>query len=80
MLSREQIQIKTPQQVRLMRRAGLVVADIHAALRKAVRAGITTAELDAVSAGVIEAVGRGEARAELTMVAISPMTSARTRM
>ncbi|OLO80928.1 type I methionyl aminopeptidase [Actinomyces naeslundii] len=56
-LSREQIQIKTPQQVRLMRRAGLVVADIHAALREAVRAGITTAELDAVSAGVIEAAG-----------------------
>ena len=55
MLSREQIQIKTPEQVRLMRRAGLVVADIHAALREAVRAGITTAELDAVSAGVIEA-------------------------
>ena len=48
MLSREQIQIKTPQQIRLMRRAGLVVADIHAALREAVRAGITTAELDAV--------------------------------
>ena len=55
MLSREQIQIKTPEQVRLMRRAGLVVADIHAALREAVRAGITTAELDAVSAGVIKA-------------------------
>ena len=57
MLSREQIQIKTPEQVRLMRRAGLVVADIHAALREAVRAGITTGELDAVSAGVIEAAG-----------------------
>ena len=57
MLSREQIQIKMPEQVRLMRRAGLVVADIHAALRKAVRAGVTTAELDAVSAGVIEAAG-----------------------
>ena len=57
MLSREQIQIKTPEQVRLMRRAGLVVADIHTALREAVRAGITTAELDAVSAGVIEAAG-----------------------
>jgi len=56
-LSREQIQIKTPEQVRLMRRAGLVVAGIHAALREAVRAGITTAELDAVSAGVIKAAG-----------------------
>ena len=59
MLSREQIQIKTPEQIRLMRRAGLVVADIHAALREAVRPGTTTAELDAVSAAAIE---RGGAR------------------
>ena len=50
MLGREQIEIKTPAQVRRMRTAGLVVADIHQALRQAVRAGITTAELDAVSA------------------------------
>lgn len=54
---REQIEIKTPAQVRHMRRAGLVVAQIHAALRQAVRPGITTAELDAVSAGVIERAG-----------------------
>ncbi|CAM2779927.1 type I methionyl aminopeptidase [Actinomyces slackii] len=59
MLGRESIEIKTPEQVRLMRRAGLVVADIHAALRRAVRPGITTGELDAVSAGVIEAAGAG---------------------
>lgn len=57
MLNRERIEIKTPDQVRRMRRAGLVVADIHAALREAVRPGITTAELDAVSAGVIERAG-----------------------
>lgn len=56
---REHIQIKTPDQIRQMRQAGLVVADIHAALREAVRPGITTAELDAVSAGVIEAAGAG---------------------
>ncbi|AMD88491.1 methionine aminopeptidase [Actinomyces radicidentis] len=42
-----------------MREAGLVVADIHAALREAVRPGTTTAELDAVSAAAIE---RGGAR------------------
>lgn len=57
MLTREHIQIKTPEQVRLMRRAGLVVADIHAALREAVRPGVTTGELDAVSARVIERAG-----------------------
>ena len=57
MLGREQIEIKTPAQVRRMRTAGLVVADIHQALRQAVRAGITTAELDAVSARTIERAG-----------------------
>ena len=57
MLGREQIEIKTPAQVRRMRTAGLVVADIHRALRQAVRAGITTAELDAVSARTIERAG-----------------------
>ncbi|MDU0347773.1 type I methionyl aminopeptidase [Actinomyces sp. MRS3W] len=57
MLSRETIQLKTPEQVRHMRRAGLVVADIHAALREAVRPGVTTAELDAVSADVIARAG-----------------------
>lgn len=59
MLSREHIQIKTRDQVLRMREAGLVVADIHAALREAVRPGVTTAELDAVSAAAIE---RGGAR------------------
>lgn len=57
MLSRDQIQIKTPDQVRHMRRAGLVVADVHAALREAVRPGVTTAELDAVCASVIASAG-----------------------
>lgn len=43
--------------LRHMRRAGLVVADIHDALRAAVAPGRTTGELDAVSADVIEAAG-----------------------
>ncbi|WP_172120399.1 type I methionyl aminopeptidase [Actinomyces faecalis] len=59
MLGREQIEIKTPEQVRHMRRAGLVVADIHSALREAVRPGVTTAQLDRVSAEVIESAGAG---------------------
>lgn len=57
MLGREQIQIKTPEQVRRMRQAGLVVAEVHKALREAVAAGVTTAELDAVSARTIAAAG-----------------------
>lgn len=51
------IQLKTREQVHHMRRAGLVVADIHAALRDAVRPGITTAELDDVSARTIASHG-----------------------
>lgn len=47
------IQLKTREQVRHMRRAGLVVADIHRALREAAVPGVTTRELDGVSARVI---------------------------
>ncbi len=57
MLGREHIQVKTPDQVRKMRQAGLVVADIHKALREAAAPGVTTAELDAVSARVISQAG-----------------------
>ncbi|HEV6952234.1 MAG TPA: type I methionyl aminopeptidase [Promicromonospora sp.] len=54
---RERIEYKTPEQVRLMRRAGLVVADTLAAVRAAARPGLTTAELDAVAARSIEEAG-----------------------
>ncbi|GAA4287097.1 type I methionyl aminopeptidase [Georgenia daeguensis] len=57
MFGREKIEYKTPDQVRTMRRAGLVVADIHAALREAVAPGMTTADLDAVSADVLSRAG-----------------------
>lgn len=40
-----------------MRRADLVVADIHKALREAAKPGVTTDELDTVSALVIERAG-----------------------
>ena len=47
---REQmIQYKTPEQVGLMRAAGLVVGRTLQVLREAVRPGITTAELDALA-------------------------------
>ena len=54
---RERIEYKTPDQVRVMRRAGLVVADIHAALREAAAPGVSTAELDDVARGVLERAG-----------------------
>ncbi len=54
---RERIEYKTPDQIRRMRRAGLVVADIHAALRAAVAPGVTTAELDEVAREVLDRAG-----------------------
>ncbi|MEE6273829.1 type I methionyl aminopeptidase [Georgenia sp. MJ206] len=57
MFGRERIEYKSTEQIRAMRRAGLVVADIHAALRSAVAPGMTTAELDDVAAGVLADAG-----------------------
>ena len=59
MFSRKRIELKTPDQVRHMRRAGLVVSDIHAALRETVRPGVTTGELDAVCVSVNDEVVHG---------------------
>jgi methionyl aminopeptidase len=42
----QRIEVKTPEQVRAMRAAGLVVARTLALLRDAVRPGVSTAELD----------------------------------
>ncbi|MHB9438287.1 M24 family metallopeptidase, partial [Schaalia turicensis] len=53
----QRIELKTRDQIRWMREAGLIVADIHASLRQAVRAGVTTAELDEVSADAIRRGG-----------------------
>ncbi|MFC7877487.1 type I methionyl aminopeptidase [Isoptericola sp. NPDC057391] len=55
--SRERIELKTPDQVRVMRRAGLVVASALDAVRAAARPGMTTADLDAVAARVIAEAG-----------------------
>jgi methionyl aminopeptidase len=54
---RERIELKTPDQVLLMRRAGLVVADALAAARAAAAPGATTADVDAVAAAVIADAG-----------------------
>ncbi|HLS61797.1 MAG TPA: type I methionyl aminopeptidase [Ruania sp.] len=51
------IEYKTPDQIRRMRTAGLVVADIHDAVRAAIAPGVTTGELDQVAAQVLQAAG-----------------------
>ncbi|WP_166845671.1 type I methionyl aminopeptidase [Isoptericola sp. BMS4] len=55
--SRERVELKTPDQVRVMRRAGLVVARALHAVRAAAVPGMTTADLDSVAAGVIAEAG-----------------------
>jgi methionine aminopeptidase type I len=51
------IQIKTPQELELMRGAGLVVAGAIAAVRAAIRPGVTTGELDAIAEDHIRSAG-----------------------
>lgn len=51
------IQLKTPEQISLMRSAGLVVAEALAATRETVKPGVSTADLDAVAEEVIRAAG-----------------------
>lgn len=57
MFGRDRIELKTPEQMLLMRRAGLVVADALAAARAAAVPGATTADLDEVAAKVIADAG-----------------------
>jgi len=51
------IQLKTPEQIGLMRAAGLVVARTLSTLSAAVRPGISTAELDAIAEEQIRGAG-----------------------
>lgn len=51
------IEYKTPEQILAMRKAALVVADIHEAIRQAVRPGVTTADMDSVALSVLDAAG-----------------------
>jgi methionyl aminopeptidase len=57
MKSRSGIQIKTPEQILAMRRAGLVVARTLGMLREAVRPGISTADLDEMAEREIRSAG-----------------------
>lgn len=51
------IEVKNPEQLALMRRAGLVVADTLSALRAAVVPGVTTGDLDALAREQIASAG-----------------------
>ena len=51
------VEIKTPDQIRAMRRAGLVVGRTLELLRGHVRAGVTTADLDAIAEDSIRSSG-----------------------
>ncbi|GAB2620274.1 type I methionyl aminopeptidase [Nocardioides ginkgobilobae] len=51
------LEIKDPDQVRMMRRAGLVVGETLELLRTEVRAGISTGELDAIAEDSIRSRG-----------------------
>lgn len=51
------LEIKSPEQVDLMRKAGLVVGETLELLRRSVRAGISTAELDAIAEDSIRSRG-----------------------
>jgi methionyl aminopeptidase len=51
------VQIKTPEQIAGMRKAGLVVGETLELLRSSVRAGITTGELDAIAEDNIRSAG-----------------------
>jgi methionyl aminopeptidase len=53
----ERIQLKSPDQIALMRAAGLVVARALAEMRAAVAPGVSTADLDAVARDVLRAEG-----------------------
>src|SRR5919112_6540643 len=51
------IQIKTPQEIELMRASGLVTAGAIAAVKAAVRPGVSTGELDAIAEDYIRSKG-----------------------
>ena len=55
MFGRERIEYKTPEQIAVMRRAGLVVADALDAVRAALAPGVTTARIRSVRARKCEA-------------------------
>lgn len=52
-LRRERVQLKTPDQILVMRRSGMLLSQVHDMLEAAIRPGITTAELDRLAEEMI---------------------------
>lgn len=50
---RPQPVLKTPQEIKIMRESGRIVARVHEALKEAVKPGVSTWDLDQVALGVI---------------------------
>ncbi len=57
MFGRPSIELKSPDEIRVMRKAGLVVADVHDAVRAVMADGVRTTDLDAVAADVLASAG-----------------------
>ena len=53
------VELKTPDQLRTMRRAGHVVAEVHRAVREAAAPGVTTGELDQLARDILGRHGAG---------------------
>ena len=51
------IQLKDLEQLKVMRRAGIVVAEIHQLIRDAIKPGMTTSALDAIASAHIKRSG-----------------------
>ncbi|MCB0043901.1 MAG: type I methionyl aminopeptidase [Caldilineaceae bacterium] len=49
--------LKSPQEIRIMREAGRIVARVHAAMREAVRPGVSTWELDQIALETLQKYG-----------------------
>lgn len=56
-IRRERPELKTPEQIALMRRSGLLLSRVHDMLAEQLRPGITTAELDAMAEEMIRDEG-----------------------
>ena len=56
-MSRHEFELKSNEQIILMRRAGLITAAALQAVREAIRPGISTLELDKIANDTIEAMG-----------------------
>ena len=69
-MSRHSVELKTNEQIILMREAGLATAAALREVRKAVRPGVSTLELDAIAEAAIIAKGGPVSYTHLTLPTI----------